>query len=381
MGYARDGYLGQSTLRLLHIAALNSASKNIGVLRQMQAEQDTARDLALAWDLELWAADAVEGFDFVRRYPASCRGRIARRRHFYGTVSRYLHCYDVVMLRYVPADPFLPFLVRGSAKFVLVFHTKDSPALKSQFKTWKGSVLAAADWIGSQAVLRKADGLVGVTGDILAYHLERGRLDGVPTIVVPNGIDLSRFPPVADRRGGKISLLFTASSFFSWHGLRELLVSMAAYPGRDAVELHLVGNVLEPEMQLIERTGLSHCVRIHGHLDMRQIRERLAQTDAGIASFGLGESDLKEACTLKVREYLAAGVPVYSGHRDAALPAGFSFYKVGQADVGEIVRFAVGMRTVARQTVRQTAADFIDKRVLVSRLDQWAERLCAESAV
>jgi glycosyltransferase involved in cell wall biosynthesis len=366
-------------VKVLHIAALNTAVRNIGVLRQMQAERDAARDLRLCWDMELWAADAVQGFDFVHTYPADCRTRIARRRHFFQTVTRHSNMYDLILLRYMPADPFLPFLRRGSAKVGLVLHTKDGPALRSQFKSWKGAVLATVDWISSQVVLRKADGLVAVTGDILEYHLRRGRLAGVPTIVVPNGIDLSRFPVVKDRRDQRVKLLFTASSFFSWHGLHELLTSLVAYPNHDGVELHLVGDVFDSELKLIENAGLRDCVTLHGRLDMAQIRECLSWTDVGIASFGLGESGLKEACTLKVREYLAAGVPVFSGHRDSAFPDGFEFYKVGPADVGEIVKFAVGMKQVDRQTVRQAATDSIDKRVLVSRLNEWAESVCSDA--
>ena len=362
-------------MRILHIGALNSAIGNIGVVRQMQSEREVARDLGIEWDVELWAADTLDEFEFVRTYPERCRSRVARRRHFFSTISEHMHRYDLVLLRYVPADPFLPFIKRRAARLALVFHTKDSIALRAQFNVWKGLVFSVADWISCQFVLRKADGLVSVTQDILDYHMRRAFLKDVPSVVVPNGIDLRRFPLVRDHREGKVKLLFVASTFFAWHGLTALLNSLADFRDRDSIELHLIGDVGQSDRRLIDQRKLAGSVRLHGRLDLLQLRHRLEQADVGVASFGLGEAGLREACTLKVREYLAAGVPVYSGHRDVAFPKTFDFYYVGLPDIAAMASFARRMRAVDRVAIRHAAERFIDKKELVVGLHEWALEL------
>lgn len=371
--------LTRNGIRILHIAAFSSAVGNIGVVRQMQSERNSARDLGINWDIELWAADSVDGLDFVCVYPPDCKGRISRRRHFFERVTACATEYDVILLRYLPADPFLPFLRRGTACLALVLHTKDSMAIRTQFGFWKGLFFSVADWVTCQFVLRKAVGLVAVTGDILEYHRDRTRLNNVPGIVIPNGIDLRRFSMVDDNRQGTIKLLFIASTFFSWHGLALLLKSLADYPRRRSIELHLVGNVQKADVQFIRESGLEDCVHLHGSLDLSQLRHSLSQADVGIASFGLGDTGLVEACTLKVREYLAAGVPVYSGHRDVAFPAGSTFYRVGAPDIGAIVEFACRMRRFKRSEIRHATEKAIDKSLLVAHLNRWLEEICAKN--
>ena len=65
---------------------------------------------------------------------------------------------------------------------------------------------------------------------------------------------------------------------------------------------------------------------MHGRLPQDAIFVLSAGVDAGDRFSRLIDRDMEEACTLKVREYLASGLPVVSGHRDSGLPADFPFY-------------------------------------------------------
>jgi hypothetical protein len=177
-----------------------------------------------------------------------------------------------------------------------------------------------------------------------------------------------------DLRGERPEIVFVASHFAHWHGLEGLLASLCASP-TDGV-LHLVGIVPE---QLLQRAQGDPRVRTYGELDPSAVDEVVARGWVGLSSFGLAEKGMTEACTLKVREYLRAGVPAYAGHRDSGLPADFAYFRYGAPDWDAIVAYARATRGVARDAVSGAARPFIDKAVLLQRLYQSLEALPEES--
>lgn len=362
-------------MKVLHIATLNSSRKNIGVARQMQYEKSASRRLGLEWDVQLWAGDKVQGLDVIYCYPRACYSRILKRMHFFRVLRKASYSYDVILLRYPAVDPFLPFFISKRAKVVFVHHTKEVHAIKSNFTGWKRSLLSVAEYFLGFFSLLRADAIVGATREIVHYERRRSLRRSLPYAVYPNGIDLLKFSKVSDRRFGRTKLLFTATTFFPWHGLSQLLESLVLYGGKNNVELHLVGRVLDKDQAYISEMGLEKVVVQHGQLAIGEIRERLAETDVGIASFDLGQSSMLEACTLKVREYLAAGVPVYSGHIDSGLPENYKYYQIGPPDFVEIIKYALTMRQYSREEVRESASLYIDKESLVDDLYSWVVKI------
>ena len=74
---------------------------------------------------------------------------------------------------------------------------------------------------------------------------------------------------------------------------------------------------------------------------------------------------MREACTLKVREYLRAGLPVYAAHDDVA---GLPWFKKGPATLAAALDYADEVRAVDRATVAEDARPFIDKARLLEQL-------------
>ena len=72
---------------------------------------------------------------------------------------------------------------------------------------------------------------------------------------------------------------------------------------------------------------------------------------------------LREGSTLKVREMLASGLPVYSSHIDSSFDPNFPFY-VHDTDVSisNMVSHAQRMSAHAREEVSREAMKFISKR-------------------
>ena len=79
---------------------------------------------------------------------------------------------------------------------------------------------------------------------------------------------------------------------------------------------------------------------------------------------------MKQACTLKVREYLAIGLPVVSGAIDSGFPVEFPYYmRINEGlEWGSAVEKVRQWRGVTRNEVRRVSSAYIDKQVLVKRL-------------
>jgi len=81
---------------------------------------------------------------------------------------------------------------------------------------------------------------------------------------------------------------------------------------------------------------------------------------------------MHEGTTLKVREMLAMGLPVFSGHRDSALPDTFPYYASRNVmKLADLYNFACSMKGVTRGEVRDAAAPFIEKRFAMQGVINW----------
>jgi len=163
-------------------------------------------------------------------------------------------------------------------------------------------------------LLRRASGFAFVTSE-LAGSLSFGRRD-VPRVVIGNGIWLSeavprQHPPSNDRP----HLFFIGSPGFAWHGV-DKIVALARH--RPSWHFDLVG----PSAREIENPGN---VIAHGPMSQREYGPMLAQADVALSTLALHRKGLDEACPLKTREYLAAGVPVITAYLDTDFPNGAPF--------------------------------------------------------
>ena len=103
----------------------------------------------------------------------------------------------------------------------------------------------------------------------------------------------------------------------------------------------------------------------------------LSKCDIGIDSFALNRKQLSEAAALKVREYFAFGLPIYSAYKDTAIPLTFKYYKVDDVDIRKMVAFARQMKEVSRQEVRDKSEEYISKEILLKKLyDELEEFYC-----
>ena len=153
---------------------------------------------------------------------------------------------------------------------------------------------------------------------IITYSVDK-EIYGIPTISIMNGIDVDRIKPkiIHDDSIDKINLIAVAQ-FQPSHGYERLLQGIEQYysnGGTRSVQLHMVGNGGEVEgyKKLVHKLQLEDIVIFHGALFGQDLDIMYNYCDIGMAAMGFYKRGINRSSELKVREYLAKGLPVACG--------------------------------------------------------------------
>jgi hypothetical protein len=88
--------------------------------------------------------------------------------------------------------------------------------------------------------------------------------------------------------------------------------------------------------------------------------------DVGLSILNPNAAGLSEGCRLKVREFLAAGVPVISKERDSVIPETFPYYiKTNKINVAKLKRICYLFRNTDKNTIRNESKKWISKKQYV----------------
>ena len=193
-------------------------------------------------------------------------------------------------------------------------------------------------------------------------------------MIYPNGFSFTNsFFPSENRDLSNINILFVATNFDSWHGL-DLLINELKITN-SSFTLHIVGKISSVEKSALINDSR---IKLYSSLSSSEIQNLSAQCDIGLSSFALNRKNMEQACTLKVREYLSNGLPVYSGHKDI-FPNDFQFYKYGKPHIPTILEYAKQMKAYSKRDVITTSSPFIDKEALVKELYSSIKQLISSS--
>jgi hypothetical protein len=208
---------------------------------------------------------------------------------------------DLVYLRY---DLFVPPVHRalGDARVIAELNSNVQAELKAR------SSLAA--WYESRQrrlLLSRLDGLVAVTHE-LAQEVDLVR-PGLRSAVIANGIELGSDEP---RRAGAAEpphLVYLGENVY-WQGIDKVYALAEAHP---EWQFDLIGPA--------PGASSPKNVTCHGYLQTADYSPLLHRADVAIGTLALHRKRMDEACPLKVRRYLAYGLPVILGYRDTDLDA------------------------------------------------------------
>ena len=352
-----------------------------GILAQLKSEENVVHELKLGWDILLVSSQKKklykESFFHQIPYLMSINYFLKRLYYHYILQKRIKkEKYNIILYRYLKADIF-SYIFRGKYKNrITVHHTKETNELALGNSIFNKFLQSIESYYGHRFIAG-AKGLVAMTQEIAIYEIKRSGKE-IPYIVIPNGVDLNSISLVDDKRTSELNIAFIAGSFLPWHGLDLLLQAIEKSDLK--FTLHLIGNIpLEIREQILTTDILNSRINVCGYLNRKERISILSKCNIGIDSLALNRKGMSEACALKVREYLASGIPVYSGFKDAGLPASFPFYKIGEVDINSIANYARSLKKVSRQEVRDRSKEYIDKVILTKRLYEFLNLMYIDS--
>lgn len=160
-----------------------------------------------------------------------------------------------------------------------------------------------------QYLLSQARGMVFVTNELMAKPYFR--CFGKPGIVIANGIALEQYQPLSPPENRHPRLVFIGSVGAPWHGVDKIRLLAQHQP---EWSFEIIGS--PPEALQGAAPANLH---MHGILERMQYEPILAQSDIAIGTLALHRNQMQEASPLKVREYLAFGLPTIIAYDDTDL--------------------------------------------------------------
>lgn len=338
-----------------------------GIIEQVKSEDKAARKNQLDWTVRSFGTFSNDSEIFVK-HPGKFKCLLSFRMNYYNWLNKEVkeRAYKTILLRYQPYDIGQFFFIlrnRKKTRIYLVLHTLVIRELISDRKI-SSYAKAFFEILVAPFSFYFAHGLISVTKEIGDKEQKRSLVfRSLKKILYPNGILYSEIGMHVEdhRKGNTPELLFIASSFAPWHGL-DLLLSSVKNSKSDFV-LHLVGNVPDEFSNNLKDKRIVQ----HGLVSPLKIKELTTVAWVGLSSFAHYRLNMKQASTLKVREYLAYGLPVYATYEES-FPADFPYFKNDECDIEKIISYAHLMRIESREKISRLSKSFIDKAILLKKL-------------
>lgn len=154
---------------------------------------------------------------------------------------------------------------------------------------------------------------------------------GVPTIKVKNGIYVDQIEARTPIDSNEINILAVAT-FRKHHGYERIIEGLHRYysnGGNRNIILRMVGSGDEKQKyeDLVNEYELNDHVLFLGKMLGDELSHQYDIADIALGSFGMHKISVYNSSVLKVREYLAKGLPIVSGcHEDAFEDETFDYY-------------------------------------------------------
>lgn len=195
-------------------------------------------------------------------------------------------------------------------------------------------------------LFRLAAGIVTVTHGLRREMIGRHGFSPAKVFVVPNGVDASFFRPInrgeARRRLGldaDTHYLCLVGNLVSWQGVATLIASMVAVKREVAdVRLLVVGDGIERSRleRQAYRLNLRASVHFIGQVPREDVPWWISASDIGVMPATLRRNDRIGSSALKLREYLACGIPVVATNIEGGGPL-LETHEVGLGFQGDSV--------------------------------------------
>lgn len=198
------------------------------------------------------------------------------------------------------------------------------------------------------------------------------------TVIGGDAVEVSIFPILKRPEFNKeLNLVFLkgASTSAEFNGLERLMIALKYYKGDYIINFHILGNQLKREKQFVEDNEIKG-VYFHFPLLENELFDFLSNMHLGVATLGLYKKGLNQTTTIKIREYMALGLPFIYAYTDPDLNEEVKMFSLefpnddSAIDMQKVVDFAhkVLLDPSHSQKMRKYAEEHLDYEVKMKKL-------------
>lgn len=236
--------------------------------------------------------------------------------------SIHLNSYDYVILRYPFADKSCLGFVK-KYNVISEHHSYEIHELKANLINKSSAkiklislVRLLLEYKYGTRYREQCKGIIAVTDEIRCKEIAKVK-QYLPSIVISNGVDVDAIKMTSYRplKTKSLNMIFVASNQLPWHGLKRILTSIEKYEGEYDITVDVVGYMKSSTVNSLNRGKTIY----HGVKDGIELDEIYLKSNVAISTLGLHLKNLKEAASLKTREYTARGIPFILAYDDPDL--------------------------------------------------------------
>jgi len=221
--------------------------------------------------------------------------------------------------------------------------------------------------------------------DRIATYSDDEYIYKIPTIKIKNGILVEdEFRDVISANNDSVINLLAVAMFQQAHGYERIIEGLAEYYKRNDIArkvlVHFVGaggEEIEKYKTLVEKYSLGEYVVFHGKKFGEELIHMYDITDIGLGSFGMYKVGVAISSGLKIREYLAHGMPVVSGCYEDVFENNKDYYLSFEndssvVDINRIISWYDELvsrnqsKKSMREAIHRFARENVDIRVLMN---------------
>ena len=294
---------------------------------------------------------------------------------------------DVVYLRTFPIDYilFTRHLIQMKVPYVCELNTITDTEYRAKGRALRGIVYRFLEG----CTLARSVGWLPVTQEIRMWA---ERISGTckPFLIAGNGVEIDAVAVNRSRKEVRrmlgvpdsIPVLVMAGFSRPWHGVDRALAFLAEL-SESSVELWLIGAQRDTDRKYVEimasEYGLDRSVRVFPWLSKSDTADLVAATEVGIGPLALDRKQMAEAQPLKVRFYLALGLPVLFNYRDPGINSDLPF--VSHISSNEPEALASGVEKLLhlsldeRKKIRAYAVENLSWKAIASETEAFLAHL------
>ena len=201
----------------------------------------------------------------------------------------------------------LPSLVRLFRTFPVVVEINSDIINEAHMRL--GPCMRMLNKLSYTGMLRLCDGVVCVSNELRNRVVSSGCSNRIE--VIANGIDLDATAFLQAPTNKRPRVIFAGTDSSPWHGVDKILWLARRLP---CFDFDIVGDLS------VGKNDSPNNVCVHGFQSGDVLRETLATADAAFGTLALHRKAMNEACPLKVRLYLASGIPTIIAYDDTDFP-------------------------------------------------------------